>query len=336
MVPMKRYLIVFMLSFLSINLFSQSEYRIYQSIKPKVVPYLDSIAKIYYENSYHEGPMAKYQKDPYSILSTRVFGNNIRLLNAPNDSSDTVEKLTTGETVYYPYFLNEEIQSHNIQRADFCFRLDDIGDGMGKIGVYRFVFLKNGTLGFINETELYGNMLSFPDKDLLFIQEGEKKAILKSDYSQSFFFYPIDFEFSKGNNYLTYSSSYEEDSSFVYLYDVNKWENRRIGFGNNPSFADQKIIYGSGLYKDINVEEIHSYNIDNRKDTVFYIVPDTLTLWSCGGDYCNPVKIGSLRSEKSTCYKFTLFAKNNSLMYHLTISSRGETLKIQKEERTDY
>jgi hypothetical protein len=244
---MKRHLIVLIVSLLSINLFSQSEYQIYQSIKPKVVPYMDSIAKSYYEGSYHDGPIAKYQKDPYSILSSRVFGDNIRLLEAPNDSSITKEKLTIGETVYYPYFLNEEIQFNNIQRADFSFKLDDIGDGMGKIGVYRFVFLKNGTFGFINETELYGNMHSFPDKDLLFIYEGGKKAILKSDYSQSFFFYPIDFEFFKGNNYLTYSSSYEEDSSFVYLYDVNKWENRRIGFGNNPSFADRKIIYGSGL-----------------------------------------------------------------------------------------
>jgi hypothetical protein len=207
---------------------------------------------------------------------------------------------------------------------------------MGKIGVYRFVFLKNGTFGFINDTELYNNMQSFPDKDLLFIQAGGKNAILKSDYSQSFFFYSIDFEFYKGNKYLTYSSSYEEDSSFVYIYDVTKWENRRIGFGNNPSFADRKIIYGSGLFQDENVEEIHSYNINNRKDTVFYVVPDTLTLWGCGGDYCYPGKIESFLLNNVTCYKFILNAKNNNLMYHLTINGKGEILKIEKEERTDY
>jgi hypothetical protein len=82
---MKRHLIVLIVSLLSINLFSQSESQIYQSIKPKVVPYMDFIAKSYYEGSYHDGPIAKYQKDPYSILSSRVFGDNIRLLEAPND-----------------------------------------------------------------------------------------------------------------------------------------------------------------------------------------------------------------------------------------------------------
>jgi hypothetical protein len=341
---MKKLLLTFCLFTFLINAFSQQEYKIYSNIKQKVIPYLDSISKLYFEKSYHEEPLMEYQKDLYSIGAYRVFGDEIKLFEAPNDSSVVKRILHTGETLFYPNFNRYYDRYNNYRSVFYCYRLDSIGDGMGQFECFRFVFLSDGNFGFIHDSDIISEIISFPYSDLIFVKGEGKNAIMKTDLSKSCYFYPNYLVFSNDNKYLTYSTK-EHDSSFVYLIETLKCESQKVGFGNSPNFAGNKIVYSSGFYQDTVAEKVHLYNIDTKKDTLFYILPDSLTLWGCGPDYCSSSQIQSKDLNQNRLYLLTLELKNtydtiyygyDSIYYDFEINEKGKVIEINKKHKESY
>lgn len=331
---MKKLILSLFLFTLVTNVFSQKEFKIYSTIQSKVIPFIDSIFKIPFDRTYSEYAL-KYKSTPYTIEPLRVFGDTILLVDSP-DSSKVVKKLAFGETVYCPYFYTDG-RYNDIRNLGWEYKLDDIGDGMGARTYFRFVFLEDGTFGFINEFDIFRNISTLPSTDLLFIKEDYKKAVVKNDYSKAFYFISYDYLFSEDCKIIIYSSKGDKyplpDSSFVYLYELSTWKNQKIGFGYSPVFLNNKIVYWSGFLDDTNPEEVHLYDIVSGSDNVIYQVPDSITLWGCDPDGCGPstIEVERTGNEDGIILGLSFIHDYDSPRYFKFIMNiKGEINKIEK------
>jgi hypothetical protein len=335
---MKKICLLLLIITLATNVFSQKEFRIYSTIKSKIIPFVDSIFNLSFERT-HRDNILNYKEMPYTIETLRVFGKNILLVDSP-DSSKVVRKLALGEIVYCPYYFNTNDSYYNIWHLGWLYKLDDIGDGMGATTWFRLVFLEDGTFGFINEFDLFNNISTLPATDLLFIKEHQKKAIVKNDFSRAFYFNSYYYPFSKDGKFMTYSWKGEKfpqpDSAFVYLYELSTWKNKKIGYGYSPIFLNNQIVYWSGFRDDSNPEKVHLYDIASGYDKVIYQVPDSITLWWCGEDGCDPrdLKIESSGNKIRIILGLSYINDYESVKWFtFKINLKGEIIEIRENKQ---
>jgi hypothetical protein len=331
---MKKVILLLIFFTNGMNGFSQKEYKIYSSIQSRVIPFIDSIFKIPFDRTYREYSL-KYKSTPYTVEPLRVFGDTILLVDSP-DSSKVVKKLAFGETVYCPYFYTDG-PYNDLRNLGWEYKLDDIGDGMGARTYFRFVFLEDGTFGFINEFDIFHNIATLPSTDLLFIKESYKKAIVKKDFSKAFYFTFYDYQYSEDCKSMIYSSKGEKypqpDSSFVYLYELSTWKNKKIGFGYSPVFLDNQIVYWSGFIDDTNPEEVHLYDIASGSNKVIFQVPDSITLWGCDPDGCGPstIEVERTGNEDEIILGLCFIHDYESPRYFkFRMNIKGEINKVEK------
>jgi hypothetical protein len=344
---MKKPLLIVCLLVLAITTFPQSEYKFYSNLQPKVVPFLDSIIKVYSDHFQCPEKEINYKVNPQTITKFIVFGENVNLKEAPNDSAKAIMPLKFSDFVYLPQYLSKDVHcGYYLFGGGVNF---DYSCGVKCRNSYSFIFLENGKYGFINTKNLFKQNNRFmyesyfdDDKyysvhgsDLLIFQHSGKTAIVNYDLTEKFIFNSIDFSISPDGNMLAYSINDNKDSCYqqLYIFNLATWQNEYILKGFSPSFFGDELIYWTKSLDIKKSEEIHIFETEDETDRIIFAVPDSMTLMACDPEFKRPHKI--VKDSLVTGYelKLSLCLKNGNIQhtpYTIWISPRGEEIKIKK------
>ena len=251
----------------------------YSVNQKEILSYLDSIT-----NSYSSKLSRPHLNLDLStpIKSTRkwytyVFGDSVNIRSEPNTESNIITTLKFGDIILIPMFNgkngNDGLSFHESRYLSFF-----------------FCITKDGKYGFISTGDFTHNksyIKPLPGTDYLFIRH-PRKAIVKNDYSKFKIFGASNTNYSEKYQTLVYSiENYKSEKlGNIYTFSIPEWKETNIGKGYSPTFIDDDIVYWTK--ED---EKIHLYNYKTGIDSVIFSVPDSLTMWLCGPDYCFPLKI---------------------------------------------
>ncbi len=277
-------LLTILLLSLSVSIYSQSENRLFEVNQTKVDSYLDSICRLYVKNL-----NTNKQLDLSTpIKSARggthhIFGDSVKLRSAPTDSSGFKKLLGFQDIVFIPRYEGR------LQYYPLTFNIRP-----GRYDHYLFCITEQGQYGFINSNEYtHSNnyIKKLPNIDFLLI-ERPKIAIIKNDYSEFRIFEVSKIDYSEKFKSLVYSiEDYRSEKlGKIFTFNIESWTENYIGQGYSPIFIEDDIIYWTK--KD---EKIHRYNLGTLIDSTIFSVPDSLTMWLCGPDFCYP---GKIRTKK--------------------------------------
>lgn len=344
---MKKPLLIVCLLVLVITSYSQNEYKLYSNLQPKVVPFLDSIIKVYSDHFQCPEKEINYKVNPQTITKFQVFGENVNLLEAPCDSSKAIMLLEFSSFVYLPQYLSKDVHcGYNMYGGGVNF---EYTCGMKCKNSYSFIFLENGKYGFINTKNLFkqnthfmyesyledDKYYSIPGLDLLIFEHNGKTAIVNYDLTEKLIFNSIDFSISPDGNTLAYSINDIKDSCFqqLYIYNLETWKNEYILTGFSPSFFGDELIYWKKMLDNKESEKIHIFDTEDETDRILFVVPDSMTLMACDPEFKRPHKIVKDSLVSGYELKLRLCLKNGNLQhtsYTIWISPRGEIIKIKK------
>jgi hypothetical protein len=302
----KLFLIVFILTELSKLSWSQSDSKTYQVDNRIVKSYLDSIRIVYGENNWLDNFDFSYFVFPDGFNNVRlVFGNNVRLLDAPTDKAKTVKSLHFGDTVKIPDFVNGKVTGPSAYRSGYC---DNCYD------VYLFCITRDGCFGFIFSKDLVSTTVSLPESEYLLLGNLSESALVRKDFSGSKVFNTDILNYSDDSRLLVYSVKTDTlINPPIYKYDISSDDQSLIGYGYSPVFLSNSIIYCSLGNTNNDNEQIHLYDLSERTDKIILDVPDSLTLYQWGPDGGQVGEIQSGQFENWNCIYLLLSQKNNNL-----------------------
>ncbi len=265
---------------LVLEVYSQTEYNLYEPDQTMVDSYLDSICKLYVKNldTYKDLDLSVPIKSTRGAVC-RIFGDSIKLRTTPSDSSKYLKLLNFKDNVFIPQFKGR------LQYYPLTFNIRP-----GRYDYYLFCISEEGFFGFINSEEYtHSNnyIKDLPNTEYLLI-ERPKKAIVKKDYSTFKIFDAYNVNYSANNKSLVYAiEDYNsENLGKIFTFDIDRWTENNIGHGYSPVFMEDDIVYWTK-----NDEKIHRFNYKTQEDSTIFSVPDSLTMWLCGPDFCFPRKI---------------------------------------------
>jgi hypothetical protein len=287
-----------------------TDYYLFDSLKVK--KYLDSLRILYGKYSWLDNyDFSTFVPD--SIEKRRfspIFGNEIKMIESPTDSSRVVSTFNFGDTVYVPHFFNGKIfsiLSYRARLCDLCFE------------TYNFCIGKNGQFGFIHSDNFVVYTEKVPYSNFLIIGNLTNTALISLDYSMIKVFNATTINYSENGKFLVFSSNQESTlNPPIFIYEISSCNETNIGKGYTPIFLNNDIYYSSMPEGEITNERIHRYNMLSGKENILCEIPDSLTICEYGQDGGG---VG----------KFWVKQENGEAFLHLLLSSKDFEIETVSE-----
>ena len=328
---MKKTILVLLSSFMSLLSISQSRSISYDAHQKEVTNFLNSISDEFYEKSYDTKKLDFSSFIGYSGNKfEEIHGGNVKLLIEPHKDSEHKAILTFGDIFYIPVFACESYPKQLV----FSYRTGELSSE-----VYYFGTTENGEYGFVNGDNIISRgCIKISQNNNYYIYEKWRSiGIVKRDFTKNKIIYADNINFSHDKNSITYSqiASGEEETNKIFILDLNNWTEQCIGTGLSPSFVDDStLIYWSALKGRNLYEKIYLQNLNEKQNQTIFNVPDSLSLWSCPGDYYRPEELEVIKSKNTIYISFKLYEKTPNMdgeeigTYKININ--GEIIEIKK------
>lgn len=250
----------------------------------EVKNYLNSMIFKYSEHLYRKDLVVelKFDNSTYKQYSY-VFSDSAVLLKESGLKSDAMMKLYSGDTLWVPIFR----KGSTTYKLIFLYPCGDFCENS-----LIFCVTKNGNYGFINYKDLINSSSIYPIPDSDFnIIKSYRIGVAKKDFSKYKIFNTTDINYSDSKSKLVYAKDDELDPDYksIYIFNLNTWTQKQVANGFRPMFYNDDILYWN---KEENKQEkVFLLNSESKIDKLIFEIPDSLTLWGCGPDFCAPHKL---------------------------------------------